>query len=112
MGTDLAAAEREARIARHFAAANTFGAIAEEYIAELEAETKAAVKVAKTRWLLSKLSPSLGTRPIAEITPSELLAVLKVTERAGHLETARRLRSFSSRVFRYAGVTARAAVDP
>lgn len=111
-GSDPAAAKREARIARHFAAANTFGAIAEEYIAKLEAEKKAAVTVAKTRWLLGKLSPSLGTRPIAEITPHELLAVLKATERAGHLETARRLRSFSSRVFRYAVVTARATADP
>ena len=111
-GSDPAAAKREARIARHFAAANTFGAIAEEYIAKLEAEKKAPVTVAKTRWLLGKLSPSLGTRPIAEITPHELLAVLKATERAGHLETARRLRSFSSRVFRYAVVTARATVDP
>jgi integrase len=111
-GSDPAAAKREARIARHFAAANTFGAIAEEYIAKLEAEKRAAVTVAKTKWLLGKLSPSLGTRPIAEITPHELLAVLKATERAGHLETARRLRSFSSRVLRYAVVTARATVDP
>lgn len=111
-GSDPAAAKREARIARHFAAANTFGAIAEEYIAKLEAEKKAAVTVTKTRWLLGKLSPSLGTRPIAEITPHELLAVLKATERAGHLETARRLRSFASRVFRYAVVTARATADP
>lgn len=111
-GSDPAAAKREARISRHFAAANTFGAIAEECIAKLEAGKKAAVTVAKTRWLLGKLSPSLGTRPIAEITPHELLAVLKATERAGHLETARRLRSFSSRVFRYAVVTARATVDP
>lgn len=111
-GNDPAAAKRDARIAKQFAAANTFGAIADEYIAKLEAEKKAAVTVAKTRWLLSKLSPSLGTRPIAEITPHELLAVLKATERAGHLETARRLRSFSSRVFRYAVVTARATVDP
>jgi len=50
----------------------------------------------------------LGTRPIAEISPHELLAVLKKVER----ETARRLRSFSSRVFRYAVATARATVDP
>ena len=111
-GSDPAAAKREARIARHFAAANTFGAIADEYIAKLVAEKKASVTIAKTRWLLSKLSPSLGTRPIAEISPHELLAVLKSAERAGHRETARRLRSFASRVFRYAVVTARATVDP
>ena len=38
--------------------------------------------------------------------------MLKKVERAGQRETARRLRSFSSRVFRYAVSTARATVDP
>ena len=38
--------------------------------------------------------------------------MLKKVERAGQRETARRLRSFSSRVFRYAVATARASVDP
>jgi integrase len=61
---------------------------------------------------LSKLSPSLATRPIAEITPHELLAVLRKSERVGQRETARRLRFFSSRVFRYAVATARATSDP
>lgn len=111
-GSDPALAKREARIAQRGATANTFAAIAEEYIDKLEAEGRAEVTVAKTRWLLSKLSPSLGTRPIAEITPHELLAVLRKSERAGQRETARRLRSFSSRVFRYAVATARATSDP
>ncbi|MDL2339957.1 MAG: tyrosine-type recombinase/integrase [Pseudomonadota bacterium] len=111
-GSDPSVAKREARIAKRIAAANTFAGIAEEYIAKLEAEGKAAVTIAKTRWLLTKLSPTLGTRPIAEITPHELLAVLKKVERAGQRETARRLRSFSSRVFRYSVATARASVDP
>lgn len=111
-GGDPAAAKRESRIAKRIASANTFGAVAEEYIAKLEAEKKADVTIGKTRWLLSKLVPALGTRPVAEITPHELLAVLRVSERAGHRETARRLRSFASRVFRYAVATARASVDP
>lgn len=111
-GSDPSLAKREARIASRVAAATTFAGIAEEYVAKLEAEGKAAVTVAKTRWLLTKLSPALGTRPIAEISPHELLAVLKKVERAGQRETARRLRSFSSRVFRYAVATARASVDP
>jgi integrase len=111
-GNDPSIIKREARIANRMAAATTFAGIADEYIAKLEAEGKAAVTIAKTRWLLTKLSPALGTRPIAEISPHELLAVLKKVERAGHRETARHLRSFSSRVFRYAVATARASVDP
>ncbi|MEA1072063.1 tyrosine-type recombinase/integrase [Sphingomonas sp. LY160] len=111
-GRDPSNARREARIAGRIAAATTFAGIADEYIAKLEAEGKAAVTIGKTRWLLTKLSPALGTRPIADISPQELLAVLKRVEREGHRETARRLRSFSSRVFRYAVATARASVDP
>jgi len=111
-GSDPAVAKREARIAKRIASANTFLAVADEYIAKLEAEGRAGVTIAKTRWLLGKLAPALGTRPIAEISPHELLAVLWASERAGHRETARRLRSFASRVFRYAVATARAMVDP
>ena len=111
-GNDPAIAKREARIAKRIASANTFAAVAEEYIARLEAEGRAAVTIGKTRWLLGKLTPALVTRPIAEISPHELLAVLKASERAGHRETARRLRSFASRVFRYAVATARTTVDP
>lgn len=111
-GADPAVAKREARVAKRIAGANTFALVAEEYIEKLEAEGKAVVTVAKTRWLLSKLTPALGTRPIAEITPHELLAILKMAERAGQRETARLLRSFASRVFRYAVATARATADP
>jgi integrase len=46
------------------------------------------------------------------VEPHELLAVLKSQEAAGHLETAKRTRSFASRVFRYAVATARAKTDP
>ncbi len=111
-GSDPAVAKREARVAKRIASANTFGAIADEFIVKLEAEGRADVTVSKARWLLSKLSPSLGARPISEITPHELLAVLRASERQGHRETARRLRSFASRVFRYAVATARGSVDP
>lgn len=112
LGRDPSVSKREDRIAKRIATATTFGAIAEEYIAKLEAEHKAAVTIDKARWLLSKLAPTLGARPIAEITPHELLAVLRVSEKAGQRETARRLRSFVSRVFRYAVATARATIDP
>ena len=111
-GADPAVVKREARVAKRIAGANTFAVVADEYIVKLDAEGKAAVTVNKTRWLLSKLTPALGTRPVADITPHELLTILKASERAGHRETARRLRSFASRVFRYAVATARATADP
>jgi integrase len=62
--------------------------------------------------LLKLLGPELGRRPIAEITPQELLHELKKHERRGRLETAKQLRSFASRVFRFGAATARAEIDP
>lgn len=111
-GADPALAKKAARITARFNAANTFAAVADEYIAKGELEGRADVTVAKARWLLGKLTPALGTRPVADITPHELLAVLRGLERQGKRETARRLRSFASRVFRYAVATARATNDP
>lgn len=89
-------------------AANTFGAIAEELIAKREREGLKEITTGKARWLLSLLAPELGKRPIAEIEPFELLAVLKKIEGSGRLETAKRLLAFAGRVFRYAVATARA----
>lgn len=111
-GIDPSEKKRIDRLDATLRAATTFTAVAEEYIAKSEREGRAAVTVGKARWLLSLLAPALGTRPIDEISPMELLAALKKIEARGHLETARRMRSFASRVFRYAVSTARASVDP
>ena len=59
-GCDPSIAKREARIAKRIAAANIFGGIVEEYIAKLEAEGKAAVTIAKTRWLFDQAVTGIG----------------------------------------------------
>ncbi|MDH4318344.1 MAG: integrase arm-type DNA-binding domain-containing protein, partial [Desulfobulbaceae bacterium] len=56
--------------------------------------------------------PWLGARPIAEITPPELLAVLRRIESQGILETAHRAQQNCGQVFRYAIATGRAERDP
>lgn len=111
-GQDPAAVRREQKLAHALAATNTFRAVASELLEKLEAEGKFATTLKKLRWLLSKLAPAIGHRPVAEISPHELLQVLKVEERAKRYETARRLRSFASRVFRFAVSTTRASTDP
>lgn len=111
-GTDPSTIKAALKDEGQAAALNTFASIADEYIAKIQREGRAAVTVKKTRWLLSLLNRDLGKRPISEITPSELLAALQVVESQGHLETARRMRSLSGRVFRYAVATSRATADP
>lgn len=111
-GVDPGRAKQDARLATKLGAANTFRAVAEEYISKMEQENRAPVTVAKVRWLLTLLTPALGARPVADVTPHELLLVLKKIEQSGKRETASRMRSFASRVFRYAVATARASNDP
>ncbi|WP_414894451.1 MULTISPECIES: phage integrase central domain-containing protein [unclassified Sphingomonas] len=64
------------------------------------------------RWQLGKAFPDLGALPIEATRPKAALAVLKKVEAVGALETAHRLRSVLSRVFRYAVATVRIKRDP
>jgi integrase len=91
----------------------TFGVIADEFVARKIKEGKSAKTVAKAQWLLTDIAcPLMGKRPIAEISPAEILAVLRPVEASGRLETAKRLRAIIGAVFRYAVQTARATQDP
>jgi integrase len=100
--------KRRAAIAASINAANTFSAVAGEFIAKREREGLKELTLTKANWLLAQLEPALGQRPISEIEPYELLDVLKRVELSGRHETAKRLLSFAGRVFRYAIATARA----
>jgi integrase len=111
-GDDPAAAKRRERAAAKLAAATTFGAVALEYISKAEREGRAPATIAKLQWAREWLQPAIGHRPVDQVEPHELLAVLKRQEAQGNLETARRTRAFASRVFRYAVATARAKADP
>lgn len=107
-GKNPAFERKRAAVAATVGAANTFVAIAEELISKREREGLKGVTIIKARWMLSLLTAELGARPVAEIEPFELLAVLKKIEASGRLETAKRLLAFAGRVFRYAVATARA----
>jgi integrase len=61
---------------------------------------------------LQDLAKPLANRPIAEITPAELLDLLKRVEKSGRRESARRLRGVIGSVFRLAVVSLRATTDP
>jgi len=110
-GIDPALEKKRARIAAKYAAANTFEAVAKEWLVKCERDGLAPVTVDKIRWLLAKAYPLIGNIPIAQITPHEALAVLRKIEATGAYETARRMRSVLSRVFRYGVATVRCEKD-
>jgi integrase len=111
-GIDPSEKKRSDRLEATLKAANSFKAVAGEYIEKCEREGRASVTVGKARWLLSLFEPTICARPIEEISPAELLAAIKRVEGRGNLETARRMRSLASRVFRFAVATSRASADP
>lgn len=100
--------KKRAAAAALVGAANTFKAVADEYIERREREGLKDVTTTKAKWLLTLLEPGIGARPIADIEAFELLAILKKVEQSGRHETAKRLLAFSGRVFRYAVATTRA----
>ncbi|MBX5461807.1 MAG: integrase arm-type DNA-binding domain-containing protein [Steroidobacteraceae bacterium] len=107
-GVDPSAHRKAERASR----AETFEALAREWLA-LQQPTLAPATYAKARWLLEAfLLPKLGDRPIHEITPPELLGVLRGIESGGIHETAHRAKQLAGRIFRYAIATGRAERDP
>lgn len=100
------------KIAAETLARTTFELIAEEFLGNMKDRDLAPTTVAKNTWLLMNLAEPLHKRPISEISPAEVLHVLQSVERSGRRESARRLRSVMSGVFRHAIVTLRAEVDP
>jgi hypothetical protein len=94
------------------AAQNTFGAVADEYLANLKKNDAAEQTLNKNRWMLQDLAAPIRNRPIAEIKPVEILDVLKKIEASGRRDTAHRLRSVIGTIFRYAIATLRAENDP
>ena len=105
-GIDPSAARKEAKQAD----AQTFETIAREWLARREVSAATATK---DRWLLEEHAlPALGAKPITAITAADVLALLQGLEDRGLLETASRVRSTISAIFRYAVATLRAQGDP
>ena len=92
--------------------ANSFEVVAREWIGKQSAIWAASNTKKNTGQLELNIFPWLGERPIAEITPPELLAVLRRMEARGAVHTAHKVMQTCGQVFRYAIATGRAVRDP
>jgi hypothetical protein len=68
-GRDPMVQAKIAKITRSVAAANTFNAVADEYLEKYEREGRAEATVEKAQWLIDFARPIIGVRPINEIMP-------------------------------------------
>ncbi|HDL8278586.1 TPA: tyrosine-type recombinase/integrase, partial [Yersinia enterocolitica] len=111
-GTDPAEVKKADKLAQRLSSENSFEAISREWH-----------KAKADRWSLgyreeimstfeADIFPYIGKRPIAEITPLELLDVLQRIEKRGALEKTHKVRQRCGEVFRYAIITGRAEYNP
>lgn len=85
-GSDLGAIKQIQKRQAKLSAANTFEAVACEWIENMANHWTEGHKALTLR--TQDAFPTLGNRPIAEITPSELLATIRAIEKRDALEIA------------------------
>ncbi|MFM5916003.1 MAG: tyrosine-type recombinase/integrase, partial [Novosphingobium sp.] len=112
-GEDPSLTRKRDKATAKISAANTFESVAQEYIDEkMVGEGRAEGTLLKARWFLDLLKPAIGGMPISDVDPQMMPAPLKKLEARGNRETAKKCRSFASRVFRYGAATGRCTIDP
>jgi integrase len=100
------------RVAKAEAGANTFEALAREWMATRGKEWSASY-AGKTQSALERHAfPSIGNRPIGDVTAPDLLALLRAIEKRGTVDMAHRIQQHCGAIFRYAIATGRARYDP
>ena len=105
-------AEKQQAVAEK-AGTNTFRHLADEWFSLVHMQQVVPKHHQKTRFRLEgKILPVIGSKKIQDITPPVVLALLRDICDRGHIETAHRVKTIISQVFRYAISTTRAERDP
>ena len=110
-GIDPAQEKQRDKLRGKTQAENTFETVAREYMVKRNREGWAESTARKAEYLLDQLTP-IQKLPIAELGPTDVLAVVRKIESKGNNETAKRALQFASCVFRYGVATARLGSDP
>lgn len=110
-GTDPMAARRLARLLADVKARTTFEQVARDWHATQVGIWKPRHANNVMHKMETDLFPFIGERPIADISPPELLAVLKKIEARGANDIARRCKQISGQVFTYGMATGVCSVN-
>ncbi|WP_375249503.1 tyrosine-type recombinase/integrase [Sphingomonas sp.] len=101
-GKDPVVERAQAKRKAQSEAAHTFKAIALEWHESEKARWSPHQAKLVLRALERDIFPKLGGIPIAAITPPDILAALRIVEKRGAIETAKRIRGYVAGVFRRA----------
>ena len=100
------------RLATHAENANTFEAVAREWIAKKKSGWTAYYLRQVERFMEADVFPKIGKLPIRSVTAAHLLEIVKLIEGRGAETVAVLVRQWASAIFRYAVATLRADSDP
>ena len=104
-GTDPMAekkAEKEARKEQEAAKEHSFRSVSESWLQHWSADKSAQHIDATRRRLKANVLPLLGSRPVGEIEPSEIVRVVRALEARGRGDLAKRAFQNCAQIFRHA----------
>jgi len=111
-GNDPGEAKKEAKRLATVKNGNVFEVVAREWFEMRKHEWMPSTAATKLSRLERHVFPKLAQRPISAINAPEVLAMLRVIEAKGTLETARRMMQICGQIFMYAIATGRAERNP
>ena len=111
-GVDPGEQKRIARALKVSPQSDSFGALAAEWLGQRRTTWSASHWTKIDAMLKRDLLPWLEARPIADITPPELLTVLRRIEARGAVDTTKRARIVAGQVFRFGVATGKVLRDP
>ena len=100
------------RLSTHLANANTFEAVAVEWISKKAGRWTPYYRRQVENFLSADVFPYVGKLPIRSVTAAHLLEIIRRIEDRGASTVALLVRQWSSAIFRYAVATLRADSDP
>lgn len=111
-GKDPAQERKLDKLSRQIEVESSFEAIAREWYKRRFDNWSVSYREEMMRTFEKDVFPFIGHRPIKEIKPLELLAVLSKLEERGVTEKARKVRQRCGEVWKYAVITGRAEYNP
>jgi integrase len=101
-GVDPSTAKQDEKKIKATAAANTFEAVAEQWLLATSADRKPITQDKVTNWLKKDIYPHIGKMPISTIGPRDVLAAGRKMEARQVFDSAKRIIQICGQVFRYA----------
>lgn len=105
-------ARQAARLAAVRTQANTFQALADEFVDKRGRKWTKPHRDRFRRFMARDVFAHIGHLPISTISAAQVLGVLRIVEERGTIQAANLGRGFIGAVFRYAVATQKATVDP